>query len=368
MNQAHFAGQADSERELAKSFLDIFHSPELMLYSLSFKPDKARFRRMSGPAEYREHLGSKDDGLIAVDLNGLLEMWKEFQKQEQSSKNPPQFIFMTDYCCSTLLINMLGELTSCLSLNESHALASVAAAKRGIRKINYEARKEEWQDILRMTLSLSARTYSPDQTAVLKEYTPSNYIIGEILAASTGSSAVFMYSSLESYLASVLKSEARKQLVNMRVNHLHVEYKSYPAFAEMDLKELDTDSKRAAFHWLIQMYSVVHQNVSIPKEKIRSLDGDALVQEPEKTLRSVVDFFKIPADEHEIKRTLDSPVMTTHSKSGKSKESGFTAESRQQELKGILASHQREISEGVEWAEKIRSEFPFENALPPPLF
>ncbi len=353
-----------TDNEIARAFLNITSSPELYLKFVSIDLEMAYFVKMEGPQDYRKLYLSKPT--IKVSLERLLSL---FESVTVPHINPIKFIFMTDYCCSTLLINLMSELRGCFTLSEPTIFASLSRAKRALDATHSkESDLKKWQRVLELAMHLISRSYSPPETVIVKEWPVASYIIGNILGCGFRSSAIFMYSDLRSYLISVLKKEIRRKLMRFRVKDVFSELNRYPALKICDVQTL-RDPQLAVLHWLITLQNISAAQNEAPNAPIRSLNCEVLISQPEATLWAVARHFGLSPDGAEIRSVINGPVYNTYSKENDPTllKKKYNWELRDRDMKKTFRVHRAEIEAGLKWAESIVSKNQIASLLPLPL-
>ncbi len=344
--------------------MDIASSPELYLKSVSMDLETARFVKMAGPQDYRKLYLRKP--MIEVSLERLLFL---FENVTAPPINPIKFIFMTDYCCSTLLTNLLEELRGCFTLSEPNTFISLSRAKRALDAGNSkESDLKKWQRALELAMRLTSRSYSPPQTVIVKEGPVASYIIGNILGCGFRSSAIFFYSDLRDYLISVLKKETRRELMRFRVKDVFSELNRYPTLKTCDVQAL-RGPQLAVLHWLIALHNISAARNEAPNALIRSLNCEVLISRPEATLCAVARHFGLSPDIAEIRSVINGPAFNTYSKEDDPALSHrkYNGELRDRDMKDAFRVHRVEIEAGLKWAEGIVSESQIASLLPRPL-
>jgi hypothetical protein len=352
------------EREMARCFLDIARSPEMYLQAVSADLTKAFFLRIPEVKDFAERIQGGGPE-IAIDLEGVLNIFKNAEKPKP---NPLKFIFMTDYCMSTVLINMLAELKGTHTVCEPKVYATLSIARRRLGWDCAPERLQKWKEVLALANGLMARSYHPPETVIVKEWPLSNCIINDILASSFDTSAVFLYSDLKTYLSSALKRPDRRKLFKERVTTIFNEYDRYPALAGVRPSVL-TDAQMAALHWLVQMYTLARVNKESPDRPLKSLNCDTFAERPRLVFEALARHLGLSPTAQEIEKVMAGPSFNTYSKPDDKNLRGakFDNEARKSRLQNAQESYSSEVNEGLKWADEIVSKDPFFDRLPPAL-
>jgi hypothetical protein len=331
------------------------NDPELCLDSIDPVANRATFLELPvlalGPPAVRVEQASNR---FSVDLSELGE--------RTDLATPParvgHYVFMTEYCGSTLLSQALGSLQQVFAYGERYPLASVAAYKRGLLGVPDPMKTDFF---VKLILRYQAKTARPEQCALLKEWSVSNILIDDVLRGDSRSRVIFMYSGLEHFLASVLKSQPRRALARQRVTQEFTDLNDLAALRQVTPLAC-SDCEIAALHWLYQMYYFLAQG-AWATSRVRTLNFERLERDPVGVLRACTQHLGIDVPERALRSVVDGPVFRTHAKSG----APFTAEEHIDALATARARHRAEIDAGLSFAERYMAEHPIPAVLPTPL-
>jgi hypothetical protein len=332
------------------------NDPELCLDSIDPVASGATFLELPllalGPPAVRVEQASSR---FSVDLSELCE--------QTDLAAPParvgHYVFMTEYCGSTLLSQALGSFHQVFAYGERYPLASVAAYKRGLLGVAPDPMKTDF--FVKLVLHYQAKTARPEQCALLKEWSVSNILIDDVLRGDSRSRVIFMYSGLEHFLASVLKSKPRRALARQRVAKVFTDLNDLVALRQVNPLAC-SDCEIAAVHWLYQMYwFLAHGAWATPR--VRTLSFERLERDPVGVLRACTQHLGIDVPERDLRGVVDGPTFRTHAKSGVP----FTAEDHIDALATARARYRAEIDAGLSFAERYTAEHPIPAVLPTPL-
>jgi hypothetical protein len=269
------------------------------------------------------------------------------------------YVFMTEYCGSTLLSRALGSFQQVFAYGERYPLASVAAYKRGLLGLAPDAAKTAL--FVRLVLHYQAKTARPEQCALLKEWSVSNILIDDVLRGDGRSRVIFMYSRLEHFLASVLKSERRRALARQRVSRVFTDLNDLVALRDVSPLAC-SDGEIAAVHWLYQMYCFLADG-AWATPRVGTLSLERLARDPLGVLHACTRHLGLDVPERALLKVVDGPAFRTHAKSGVP----FTPEEHIDALAAARARHGAEIDAGLSFAERYMAEHPIPAVLPTPL-
>lgn len=220
---------------------------------------------------------------------------------------PPVFIFHTAFCCSTLLAGLLDAPGRALPVREPDILMTLANIKR-----NQGAAAA--RSVLPAVLSHVGRGYEPAERAVIKPTNLANSILSDCLAARPEAKAIFLTSSLESFLLSVVKKgEAGRAFARMMYTIFAMDGRG-PQMSNLELLRL-SDLQMAAMVWHMQI-AEMQAALEGAGERVAWLDGDAFLRTPEETLTKIDQFLGLGLGEAGVKAAVSGPVMKVNPKSG----------------------------------------------------
>jgi len=336
--------------------LELLADPGYFFKAFRWKENTALFCRLPEVA-HQLHTGN---AIRAAGEEYAIPMEELFAYCESAAfgGKPLHYLFMTDFCCSTLLARALGSLGGLCCYNEPRALVSLSNEKRRIDFSGGD--RYRWRRALPVAVRLMSRTYRPDETALVKEQPLTNYIIEDLLAVSRGGRAIFLYSTLVDYLGAVCRQERRRQYVRHRMQHDFHETRLFEAIAGIDKRSLE-DVQLAALHWLTQMYQFLRVQACLPGEAICTLRSDIFLQDPVGVLEKAADYYGIDPAPGDIHAVVAGELFRQHSK-----QAGrvFDAGARQQQVAQAATQHAAEIAAGLEWAGHILERQPVPDTLP----
>ena len=336
--------------------LELLADPEYFFNACRWKENTAVFCRLP-EAAHQYHTGN---AIRAAGEEYAVPMKELFAYCESATfgDKPVHYLFMTDFCCSTLLARALGSLNGLCCYNEPRAFVSLSNEKRRIDFSGGD--RQRWRRALPATVRLMSRTYKPRETALVKEQPLTNYIVEDLLEVSRGGRAIFLYSTLADYLGAVCRQERRRQYVRHRMQQDFHETRLFEVIAGIDKMSLE-DMQLAALHWLTQMYHFIRVQTRLPDEAICSLRSDVFLQDPAGVLEKAAAYYGIDPGPGDIQAVVGGEVFQHHSKQvGRV----FDAGARQQQVVLAAAQHAAEIAAGLEWAGHILERQPVPDILP----
>ena len=275
---------------------------------------------------------------------------------------PLRYLFMTDFCGSTLLARALGGLDGLFCYNEPRVFFSLANERRRI-ELDGRGDRRRWDAAFEVAVRLMSRTFDPDRIALIKDQPGTNYLIGHLLGRVENSAAVFLYSTLADYLKAVFREDRRRAYARDRVMRTFRETIDMPPLAAIDKAGL-SDGRIAALHWLIQMYRYLEVSGSQAALKIRSLRSDEFRDHPARVLTAAAGFFGIHTNNQAIAALMQSDIFRRHSKQvGRL----YDPEEERRRNDQLEMGHGVEIDDALAWAAAVSRAKPIPPILPNPL-
>ncbi|MDB4307993.1 hypothetical protein N9985_01760 [Gammaproteobacteria bacterium] len=200
-------------------------------------------------------------------------------------------------------------------------------------------------DLFDLVAGMLSKTWSSSEVPIIKATDSCNNIIDRLLSHQPGSTAILLYSQLEDFLISNLKSPGRRNFLGKLVKRSQYDAAGIKSLAKLDISSLDT-ACAAAFVWIVQMH--LYRNImTTGGVTCMPLDAEDLLRDPAAILSAVCSHLDLGISEKDILRTLDSPVWSRHAKDNSVKKYGLI---RRQEEKGALRSALgEEITRAVAW-------------------
>ena len=239
------------------------------------------------------------------------------------------FIFHVSHAGSTMLSRILGEHPQCFAVREPWILRSLVDPSAS----NY----------LRDFLALWSRTYRPTQRTMIKATSFVSQIGTELMQLANDSKTILMFVPAETFLASVLDGSMSDidASAKSRLDRFH----RNPSMPHVSLAQL-SPGERAAMCWLVEMESLKTIHRTFPN-RTQFLDFDLFLQEPERHLRNVSQFFGMNGHESSM---LTSPFTKRYAKKI---EVPYDTDFRSKLLEQSKMKHAEEIVRGLRWIEAI---------------
>ena len=200
-------------------------------------------------------------------------------------------------------------------------------------------------DYLDLAASMLSKSWSSCEVPIIKATDSCNNVIDYLLSHQPGSTAILLYSQLEDFLISNLKSPGRRNFLGKLAKRAQLDAIGCPHLARVDISGLDTACV-AAFVWMVQMQ--LYRNVIATNADIyMPLDAEDLLTEPSAALSAVCSHLDLGITEKDILNTLDSPVWNRHAKDNSIKE--YSIIRRQEEKEALSSAFREEIAGAIAW-------------------
>lgn len=257
------------------------------------------------------------------------------------------YIFHIGHVGSTLVSRLVGEWDGFFSIREPAILRAIALdGSRAFVELS-----------MRDVLALLARTWRPQQRAVVKATSFVSEIVEPILATDPESAALFMFSPALAYLRCILggpnsRIESRA-LAPSRLARLRSRLGS-----ETGLMEPQSEGEWIAMSWLCEM-ACLRQAASRFSARIAWLDFDVFLSAPASGLAALLRAFGATADSAAVEHLVSGPLMQRYAKAP---EHEYDAELRRMVLESADREHGAEIRRGMQWLAGLAGRHPLIDA------
>ncbi len=261
------------------------------------------------------------------------------------------YIFISAFCCSTLLARLLDRVPDCLVLKEPSVLGQLAMLRYrpGTMEENTD-REKEWKIWGELGIRLLTRTFESGETVIVKAADVCNTMGDMILANDPRSKGVLLSVGLRTFILSVLKLENRRVWTRKRANFWHKTLTLFPALNEVDISDLD-DGQKAAYIWFVTAALWNRLRKQTESERLLLMDGEEVSENPESALRMVARFFGLPLAESQVEEILADPVLSHHAKfPGKT----YDAALRRKDRADWEARFGADADRAMEWSASIQ--------------
>jgi hypothetical protein len=246
------------------------------------------------------------------------------------------YIFHTGHVGSTLISRLVGEHERFFSLREPALL----------REIESSEPRSSGAPGLEVLLPILARTWRPEQRAVIKATSFVSELARLILSNSDHAAALFLFAQPLAYLRTILagansRIEART-LAPSRLQRL-----ARRLGAGDWQVALRSEGEYIAMSWLSEM-AALHDAVSVGP--VLWMDFDHFLARPASSLEEIFRTLGATATASEIEALLSGPLMRKYSKAP---EYAYDAELRRKVLAAADRQFGTEIRRGMEWLHSV---------------
>lgn len=252
------------------------------------------------------------------------------------------FIWHTSFCCSTLLARAIDRRECNLSLREPQILVAIADAVRG-RAVT-DGRLPE--ALPAAVLRLLARPAEPGSQVTVK---PSNFanVLARDAARSTDGKALFLYSSLPSFLTSVAKGGVRLRKFARRLfGTLVGDLGQRLPWSSAELMHM-TDLEIAALVWHMQIAEFQRSRAAYGDGRAASLDCEKFLAAPTATLDAIDAFFGLDLGRDHIREVGGGPLFRHDAKNPAR---AFSTEDRAREARAVTEQLGADLDQVVSWS------------------
>jgi hypothetical protein len=200
-------------------------------------------------------------------------------------------------------------------------------------------------------MRLLGRTYDDNDVVVIKVNDLCNAFGHVLLERDPESKAVFLSTSLRTFLLSTLKTEKRREWVEQRVKRTKLHPISFSPLVAIDIDALNA-AERSAYLWLFNQMLCHDLLRRWSPKRVLPLNGDMVAEDPSEALRSVTDFWGWPVEEDQMTRVMADPMATNYSKF-KGESHPYDAAARRKDLARWEELFREEVEQGVAWAARV---------------
>jgi hypothetical protein len=313
------------------------NSPELFPHALDLRRDVVTLLRLSR-ADYQN--ASFLDDRIARPGRDLA--WQQLARavEEAGLGETCHFIFHIGHAGSTLLSRLLGKHPALFSLREPQILRMIAQMPDATRRETY----------LPACIKLWSRTFNPGARALVKTTSFVSEIAAQLLGRAYSPKALLIGVSPEIYLATIFGGanspvEAR-MLAPLRLARLQKRVGGNWRLGDLSEGEV------AALGWACEASALV-EAAELAGTRVRVLDFERFLAEPNSSLEPVFRHFNAAADAREIAAILSGPEMMTYSKAP---EFSYDLQLRRSVLDQGRRLYADEIHRGLLWLDRAARE------------
>ncbi|MBI1189067.1 MAG: hypothetical protein GC200_00065 [Tepidisphaera sp.] len=328
---------------------DFQSSPTLYPLGLDLKADAVQFVQLAR-ADF-DALGFHDRRMLTPQTKTAWARWPQVQDAARGLPVRANFIFHISHVGSTLLSRLLGAHPQVFALREPGVMRSFADAQLSLGTPESPWPPAEFDQRLSLWLGIWSRTFSPQQTALIKCTSYVSEMAELLMDRVAASRSIFMYVSPAVFLPALLGGamvdiEGRAA---SRLTRLHKRLGETP----WSLASLSPGEK-VSMSWLSEMLALGAAAVRFDA-RCQWLDFDAFLASPEPRLVASMHHLGLTDPAAHAAPILAGPLMKQYSKATHFE---FDAGARQKILQESRAKHADEIARGLAWMDHAAAKWP----------
>lgn len=323
--------------------MEIYKNPSLFPINLSLKNNTITFveiptEKLEAKAfhDYRI-LRKKDIFSVNIDIDQFADFYLANNVVNTKQVNS---IFHSAFCGSTLLSRYLALSGSVFAYREPTAFSELA--KNKIMSFSEPEAKDRWLRAFKVITSLFSRTVNPDDSVIIKHHDGCNNLIDECSNDSNYGPCTFLYSNLESFLLSCLKSDRRVEWARGRLKYELT--KQSNNFSHVDINDLDVP-KIIACLWTRQMHTLSN---ALRNKKLLPINCQSLYNSPKNTIKRVASHLGLSLKDNDIERSINQ-LRGKHSKNN----TLYTLAENKEINERLSKKLSGEINDGVNWSRRF---------------
>ncbi len=230
---------------------------------------------------------------------------------ERREKTRPSisYIFHMAHVGSTLLARGLDIPGKNLVYREPQILRHLgvmAASKEQTTNFDHD-----WNSLLRLVTHMLSNSYGADQGVIVKANVPVNFVAGQLMDLRPDSPAIVLYSRLDNYLLSLMKTKDHQEWVYRIIEELSAGWEDVCGISTKERTSLSLPQAIACI-WLSQIS--IFQGLLQNYPQARSLDSETLFCHPAPTLEAAFKLIGQAFSGDELKSILNGQAFNRHSK------------------------------------------------------
>ncbi len=326
-------------------------SPEQFPYALNVRDDSVEFVRLD--REAYETASFLDARILTPARQPHAISWRRVDAAIGALRLAEGcgYIFHIGHVGSTLLSRLVGAHPGAFALREPAILRTFAQLSEKAEATPRAFGDAELNERLSGCLKLLSRTFDARQIAVIKASSFVSEIAAALLSRPSRPSALMMFVSPESYMATILGGPNSRQeaqaLAPSRLRRLHRRL-------DHEIWQLERlgEGEVLALAWACEMTALTKAAEAAGARVLR-LDFDRFLAEPF-LLSTVLQHFGIDAGPREVHAILHGPHLRRYSKAP---EHAYDAALRRDVLDQARAMHGEEIRRGLAWLDRAAARF-----------
>ena len=194
---------------------------------------------------------------------------------------------------------------------------------------------------------------------VIKPTDGCNFMMAALVARDSGNRALFIYSTLEEFIVSVLRYSPRHQWVRLRAQELLLDARRKGGMVCQDPSGLSL-AQLAALVWSRHTGEYIESTIGAGR-RYASLCADDLVADPVPAVVSLCRYFSLPVDDDTVREAVSQAETDVNAKA---RHERFDANDRNTAYNATRESYGKDIDNALSWAEMVFSGRDLAAALP----
>jgi len=336
---------------------DIRGNPTWFLMNLNLAQRRCQFIRLPESSYYESSF--LDRRLMTSHMEAhLLEIESLYQAypQETDASGATAYIFHVGHCGSTLLSRALATKPNILPLREPLTFRVLGDSLRQIEMPTNFISKQEWIRLKTSVLECHSRQFRSTQLPMIKLTSTCNNLIEPLLLNHADRRGLFMFVSLECYLATMLNdSEDGARILDGRwqapaaiEDWINLVGLDPPRFTDLSHEEL------LAIAWLMNMQRFLEAAKKLSADQFCFLNFDEFLESPEVHLENICRFFGV---EKEISK-IHAQYSEIASRYSKSPNKEYKKSSRRTLIEKAHKKNTEQIRSAMIWVENMIEKYP----------
>ena len=341
--------QAPFKDRLPALLPNIATSPELYLHQINRTADNGLVIE-ADPEFYRQAI-FLDQRALSADSAGL---WLPLERIRSvvlgAASEPPKahFIFHIGHCGSTLCSKLLAEAGGVLGLREPLILRTLSETWPDREAATSSASTGKIELELEFCYRLLARTFAPDDVAMIKATSFTSNLATPLLAMNSNNRALLLAMSAPAYIAIMLGAQAYAVDLRGFAKNRYRSLQNFLGTLDFELDQLAL-GELAGLAWLVELMKLEVIIDACPQQTLFQ-DFDAFLTDTRGCLQSMMAFFGLANDPSTLDRLINSPVRGRYSKAPQYR---FDATARRLRIEAAGTKAGPEIKQGLAFIEGL---------------
>lgn len=322
----------------------------LLPFLMDLETDQVMLVRLS-EEEYR-NISFLDQRIITPQLPRQLVKWDEISTIPIRTSSKPAYIFHIGHVGSTLISRLLGEHSDILALREPAILRQFAEMHVVESRSNARWSKTEFDQRLAELQNWLSRSFHSNQKTMIKASSFVSPLAQDLLQK--GNDGLFLYTSLERYLQTILAGEASVKEADTLADLRILRINQYLENDMIEKKQLSFYQK-IGLGWLCEMATLTKAQDNSPQANIKWLNFDDFLTHPTEQLRKTAVHFGLKMASKMSEDLINGPIMKRYSKAP---EYEYSPSLREELLAEAGQNHSQGIGHTMQWVEKMAETHP----------